>query len=391
MKMRPTFLILLLSLVFGSLHALAAPAPTKEWNFLVFVNGVNNLDSYGSMNINQMEEVGSNDQMNILVQWGSYSNKDVKRLLIEKDNDSKTVTSPVKQNLGGVDMGDWNQLVDFVRWSHENFPAKHYFIVVWNHGNGWKFVDPVKPMDISYDDRTGNFITTEQLGRAMRQAQNIIGHKVDIYGSDACLMAMAEVAAEMASAVDFFVGSQDTEPGQGWPYSTFLADWQGRNLTRPQEIAQSISKTYLESYSTGGIYGRNAVTMAVYDLAFIQPYYNAFAKFGRELMNLSDAELKKMKSIAQSAKSFYGSEYVDAGDFADQLQLKFSLQTLPELRWAQKNLVIANDQNQDNHTNGISVWIPSYTSDLRGSEARYHDLIFNRQTDWLSFLKRMNP
>ncbi|HWU42127.1 MAG TPA: clostripain-related cysteine peptidase, partial [Bdellovibrio sp.] len=114
-----------------------AAEPMKEWNFLVFINGVNNLDSYGAQNINQMETVGSTDKMNILVQWGSWANPNVTRLLVQKDDDTSKVTSPVVQSLGGTDMGDWKELVRFVEWANQNYPAKHYFIVVWDHGNGW--------------------------------------------------------------------------------------------------------------------------------------------------------------------------------------------------------------------------------------------------------------
>ena len=34
-------------------------AAPKKWTFLLFLNGNNNLDSYGYMNINQMEKIGS--------------------------------------------------------------------------------------------------------------------------------------------------------------------------------------------------------------------------------------------------------------------------------------------------------------------------------------------
>ena len=52
--------------------------------------------------------------------------------------------------------------------------------------------------DISYDDVSGHVITTEQLALAMGEIQKITGNKVELYGSDACLMAMAEIAGEMS-------------------------------------------------------------------------------------------------------------------------------------------------------------------------------------------------
>ena len=105
------------------------------------------------------------------------------------------------------DMGDYKNLVDFVKWGTDNFPAKHYFVAVWNHGSGWHFQDAkiksgeVSINDISFDDNTGHAITTEQLGTAMAEIKLHIGRNVDIYGSDACLMQMLEVAGEMKNSV----------------------------------------------------------------------------------------------------------------------------------------------------------------------------------------------
>lgn len=74
MNHRLSSFCLSLFVVLVSHCAFAAPAAEKEWNFLIFMNGVNSLDSYTVSNLKQMEAVGSNDKMNILVQWGTSSN-----------------------------------------------------------------------------------------------------------------------------------------------------------------------------------------------------------------------------------------------------------------------------------------------------------------------------
>src|SRR4029079_1837579 len=132
-------------------------APQKQWTFLIYLNGNNSLDEFGPMNLNQAETVGSTDQINIVVQWASESAGTVKRLLVKKDNDPKKVTSPIIQDMGKVDMGDYNSLVDFVKWGAANFPAQHYFIDVWDHGSGWhsKMRSEIT-RDISIDETTGN-------------------------------------------------------------------------------------------------------------------------------------------------------------------------------------------------------------------------------------------
>lgn len=363
----------------------------KEWNFLVFINGVNNLDQFGKMNINQMEEVGSNDKMNILVQWGSLANPNVQRLRVEKDNDKSRVTSPILQNLGGADMGDWRELVRFVEWSNQNFPAKRTFVVVWNHGSGWRFMqNGVGVKDISHDDRTGHVITTEQLGLAMRTAAASIGKKIDIYASDACLMGMVEVADEMSTAVNYFVGSQDLEPGEGWPYAHFLRKWApNADTMSPSQVAKLISKEFLAAYS-GGVYGNQDVTMAAYDLTKIGNYKRAVKAFAGELAAMSNDDLAKVKKAASSSKSFYFSDYRDILDFANLVRSsKVQVDSFNALVSAHQEFVIANDQNQDSRTWGVSVWLPNTPNSFGSYWERYKGLSFQKSTDWGSFVKRM--
>lgn len=367
----------------------------KEWNFLVFINGVNNLDSFGAQNINQMEEVGSSDKMNILVQWGSAKNPNVQRLLVKKDNDKKNVTSPVVQNLGGADMGDWKELVRFVDWANQNYPAKHYFIVVWDHGNGWHLTsvnnNGTHIQDISWDDRTGNYMTTEQLAQAMAESAKIIGHKVDIYASDACLMGMIEVASEMQDSVSYYVGSQDVEPGAGWPYNTFLTKWAAQvNSLSASQVAALLSKDYTASYS-GGINGRRPVTMSAYDLSKIGAYEAAFAKVGSDLNKLSAADIAKAKTAASNTKFFTNWDYRDALDYLAQLEKSgITAPSFAALRSAQSSFVLSNDQTQDQQTWGVSVWLPSDDSDYSQYAQRYQGLRFHKNSDWGSFLKTLN-
>ncbi|RYZ63607.1 MAG: hypothetical protein EOP09_17385 [Proteobacteria bacterium] len=122
--------------LFNAVAAHAAPVE-KEWTLLVYMNGFNSLDDFTTADLNEMEKIGSTDQTSIVVQWASLQTKAVKRVYVTKDQDPDQVTSPVVQNLGQTDMGDYRNLVEFVRWAHENYPAKHYFIDVWNHGSGW--------------------------------------------------------------------------------------------------------------------------------------------------------------------------------------------------------------------------------------------------------------
>ncbi|MFS4459615.1 clostripain-related cysteine peptidase [Bdellovibrio sp. HCB2-146] len=386
------FVLVLLAFPFASI---SQAAEVKEWNFLVFINGVNNLDRFGKMNINQMEEVGSSDKMNILVQWGSLANPNTTRLLVQKDNDKTNVTSPIVQNLGNVDMGDYRELIRFVEWAQQNYPAKKYFITVWNHGSGWNIVrangTEIRPTDISYDDRTNNHITTEQLATAMAESAKIIGHKVDIYASDACLMGMVEVASQMQDSVSYFLGSQDNEPGEGWPYAHFLRQWAPKvDQLSAKEVTQLHAKEYLTAYSPGGVYRASEVTMSAFDLSKISAYESAIRRVSTYLQSLNSADLTKARQAVSATKQFGYANFYDIVDYVSQLEKKgLNNPSFSALRQAQQDFVIANEQNQDQNTYGVSVWIATGYN-YRADANRYNALEFNKNSQWGGFLNVLN-
>ncbi|MFA5480532.1 MAG: hypothetical protein WC337_10965, partial [Candidatus Muiribacteriota bacterium] len=41
----------------------------KEWTIMIFMNGDNDLEAYGTYDINEMEMVGSNENVNFVVQF----------------------------------------------------------------------------------------------------------------------------------------------------------------------------------------------------------------------------------------------------------------------------------------------------------------------------------
>ncbi|MBI4802676.1 MAG: hypothetical protein HY796_09165, partial [Elusimicrobia bacterium] len=89
---------------------------------------------------------------------------------------------------------------------------------------------------ISFDDETGNYIRTQQIGQILKEAG-----KVDVLAFDACLMQMAEVAYEVKDYTEVIVGSQEVVPGYGYPYSLFLgAMAKNPNLTTEETGAMMV-------------------------------------------------------------------------------------------------------------------------------------------------------
>jgi len=225
-------------------------AEGAEWTIMVFINGKNNLEKYALLDLNEMEMVGSTNKVNIVVEMGRMSGfdssdgdwKGVRRYLVKKDNNFKSVTSPVVQDLGMIDMGDYKEVIKFGNWAKQNYPAKKYMLILWNHGAGW--IKSVKAQTasrgISYDDQSGNHIDTPQMASILKE----IGG-VDVIGTDACLMQMAEVDYEIRQYANYIVASEETEPGDGYTYNTFLAPV----IAKPTMAAPTLAKTAVDAYS----------------------------------------------------------------------------------------------------------------------------------------------
>lgn len=380
--------VLVLTLALSSVQAATAE---KEWTFLTYINGNNNLDSYGAGDINEMEKVGSTDYVNVVVQWASEATKQTKRLLVVKDNDPSNVTSPILENMGLVDMGSAKTLAEFIKWGVTNYPAKKYFINVWNHGNGWHFTSSgFKPTDLSYDELSGNHITTEELGQVLREAAAMIGHKISIYGSDACLMNMAEVAGEFSDAVEVMVGSEQTEPLDGWPYDDLLAGWKP-GMTAAQ-VGTVLTNTYVDSYMKGS-QGSDEVTFSALDLTKFGDFSAAVKTLGAKLQQIDQTNISKVKTAFSAVLNFTMGDYRDFGDMLTNIKKQGLLADDPALSDAQKalkSLVIANrDTSRYANASGISLWLPTSSYTYDNYIKRYSGLTFNKTSYWADALKRI--
>lgn len=367
--------------------ASAESAQPKDWTLLIFLNGNNSLDSFGEINLKQLETIGSTANINIVVQWASLKTKTIKRMLIKKSTNSSTVTSPVVEVVK-ADMGDWHAIGDFVKWGAEHYPANHYFLDLWDHGSGWHSKNsPGKINDISWDELTGNHITTREMGLALQDSAKIIGHKVDVLASDACLMAMVEVANEVSDSVSVFAGSQDTEPGAGWPYDKFFARWSAKPKATAQDVSKMLSEEYAKSYEASG----QKVTFSSYDLNNFPAFNQAIKAFAASMKGMSAANAKLALKAAQKSQYFTNDDYVDLVDFLANMSAlhvsSLDVNQVNNINKALSKFVITSNNVKFPKAHGVSIWIPNDSSTLHQYSSIYSQLKFDTETHWSDFLK----
>ena len=93
-------LVPLLLLIPPTVHAQEETVQVAEWTILVYMVADNNLESAGIEDLNEMEQVGSTEEVNIVVQMDRHKEYDTsngdwtgtKRFYITQDSDTETIT-----------------------------------------------------------------------------------------------------------------------------------------------------------------------------------------------------------------------------------------------------------------------------------------------------------
>ena len=382
-----------------------APGSIKKWTTLVYINADNNLEGAGIDDINEMEIVGSTSDINVVVQIDRISGYDTsngnwtgaKRYYIQQDSDINTVNSSLVQDLGEINMGDHQSLIDFAKWGINNYPADHYMLVVWNHGGGFRYNEvSVHARDISWDDTNGcDSITIPELAEAAASIKSHIGRNIDILGMDACLMAMAEIAYELKDSADYMVGSEETEPGDGWPYDYFLQ----RLSANPDASAELFASWIVQDYITS--YGSTSVTQSSLALSHAATLTGAVNDLAQAMIDgIGDAGQggaiqSELRTILNNTENYYSTDYRDLYDFADQVSNGSAMTTdivnaANAVRTAVTAAVSENGTVGSAYANsyGLSIWLPN-SSQFSTYLTKYSELSFADDTVWDEFLSSL--
>ncbi len=376
---------------------ISSPAPLRDWTVMYFVNGKNNLESYAMMDVNQMELAGSTGRVAITVELGRMNGQPdgddhseanwtgVRRYLIKKDADTSRIASPVLQNPGKTDMGSWRELVSFIDWSKANFPARRYALVLWDHGNGWKAIDPANSIHFnekgfSLDEETGNEISTPQIALALRAAGG-----VNFLMLDGCNMAMASVAYELKDLAETLTASEESEPGVTVRYAQFLGQLNAKPSMGAAEFAVNTVRTYRDYFNAGGDPEEMKLTQSALRLSKLVPFRARLDAWAAAAMKAEPAALRQAKKNAR----IFGEdpEYKDLYNFVELVGAATADSGLKALgqevmRFMKTELVLEN-WAQDAVSHGLSIYIPDIYDPL------YDGLAWSREGAWDDFARFM--
>jgi hypothetical protein len=310
------------------------------WTIMVYMDGDNDLESAAIDDINELEFVGSDANVNIVVQIDRIpgydsSNGDwttTKRYYVTQDASGYdgTIVSTEISDLGEQNMGNPTTLINFVNWAQTTYPADYYLLVLWDHGDGWKKKTatvatkggvtttekrvPVKGVCFDYTDN--DHLSTPDLDTALNTITGGGTTPIDVVGFDACLMAMLEVAYEVSPYCSYFVGSEEVEPGDGWDYLTTMNWLAAVPTSTPDVVASQIVTDYMNFYGFGSIYSQSAV-----DLSQAAPVAAAVNTLAVNLTNNMTTYFYDILDARDLVDEPWGDlDYIDVYHFAQLIQ-----------------------------------------------------------------------
>lgn len=350
-----------------------------KWTFMVFINGDNNLDPAALDDLNEMKSAGYSNKINVVAQLDRDYSPGYWRYHLNSGG-NWDITSFEQE----LDFGNPNVLRDFINWAMTSYPASRYVLVIWDHGAGWRERRGEAIKGISYDDH-GGYIDSVELADVI----NSISRPIHIVGMDACLMAMVEVAYQIWGNSYFMVTSQQTEPGDGWPYDTILGDLKTNPNMSFNELVTAIVVRYMASYVGGG------VTQSAFNLAYTGTVVNrcdTLAQALRSYITSGGADAKRtITDIIGATQCYSYTDYKDLYDFARRIKDGINNTTVDNAAQAVMDsipsLIIREGHSGTDLTNshGVSVWLPN-TTQFGSGIASYRLLNFALNTQWDEFL-----
>jgi hypothetical protein len=260
---------------------------TAGWLVLAYLAADNDLEGELLADLAEMERVGSTPGVvEILAQVDRARGQDTskgnwygtRRYYVTRGSDRRKINSRLLADLGPTNTGDPGVLESFIRFGAQRYPARSTALVLLNHGSGFYVPpemlsreekvpghDPSSPTarrrrrrpifhttrerlletapqsrGIAYDDGAADCLDNQELKRVLATAHRVLGRKVDVVGMDACLMTMIEVAYQLRDHAQVLVGSEETEPGPGWPHAAILGDLTARPSIMRAELGATV-------------------------------------------------------------------------------------------------------------------------------------------------------
>lgn len=298
------------------------------------------------------------------------------------------------QELGEVDMGDPQALVDFLVWGAQTYPAEHYLVVIGSHGGGWRGIGP--------DEAAGeSMLDLPEIDQALGEARSQLGlDKFDIVGFDACLMGVTDVAVMLEPHADYVLFSQEVIPGNGWEYIHSISAMKANPDWDAFQVGAAFVDTYMEYYAGQG--ARTKVGLSLVKTEGLPDLLASLQNFA-QVVGTNTVEVLSALGTARNNSQLFGTSlgdraeaysYVDLRDFMTWFSIQTTItedayQAALEVIAAYDNTVVyslADDKLP--RANGLGVYLPSTPLSYEVYGEQYPDLAPTTFGFWQDYLNQ---
>ncbi len=279
-----------------------------DWTFMVYLDGDNNLDSYGYSDIQEMVsgyQDGAEPHVHVIVLYDKSSSGD-SHLYNVTDDGTEEISGDADwwPANGEVNMGDPQTLVNFVVWTIQNYPARHYALDLWDHGGDYS--------GCCWDDTDGDHLTIEELRDALQDIYDATGVMLDFYGYDACIMGYVGIHYQTKDFVLFSAGSQDTEGADGWDYNALIS-----GLTSDPSMDAEDWASYFIQHVDDEHNGGSIDTMGITNTSRFEYLANAVNWLAQKLRHIAGSQHSSIQQAFSDAHYIYSG--YDLGSLADAI------------------------------------------------------------------------
>lgn len=380
---------ILLGLFMAGLALMGVGAAAEaNLTLLVYMCGAN-LQEAGCYDIYEMGMAETGDEVNIVVLAGGASEwafdeiaGNTRNLITIRNGEFESIT-----DWGWASMGSGESLLEFLEYGLSEYPADRTAVILWDHGAG-------SEAGICFDDTT-----QEQDGLSLVEINDVLydlnerlnGFHIDLFGCDACMMATYEMAAMLSYYdIDYFVASEELEPGLGWSYTPWLKAVSKDPGMTTEALCERIVDSYMEAGQEAA--PDSYLTLSVIDLGEMEGLQSAMEDLGAVLLNEmaqgNAADVRRGRSRMYTFGAYANGSWdmVDLGAMLDAYA-QFAPDGAAQARKAMGQAVRINRQSDNlDPCCGLSVLIPQDTKDEFESYIEGLDLSFY-MPNWMGFVK----
>ena len=356
---------------------------SKKWTSLWYLDVDWPSNNFNALEYWFIDEIASNENCHVVViqdqehdpAFMYYINEDHNPILLDE--------------LGEINMGDYQTLKEFIAFGKENYPADRYQLNIYNHGGAW--------LGACMDTTDNDQLSMDEFQQALSETGG-----VDLLvWVGCCLMGSLETVYELRDLVDVSVGSEDL--GFMYWWDNIFDDMCHIIRDDPDistiEFGNQIVDLIAENPNSADQY----LTMSAIDVNKIETLVESFNDLaihiksrwfieGMKQAILAHRDTYQLAQFQNYAESF---EVFDFKSFIEQLDQN----SLTERVLQAFDDAIINHQHgfSRGRTNGLSIFFPDEISPyqlskiynnnaLYGSQSVGENLDFTSDTCWNEFL-----